>query len=660
MPPVQPPLPPPPPPVADELQGAPLPWPNPAWLAQPSPSPYQEPPAPPETTPESVRAPEVPAPPPAPPASTQAGGQALQALDQAHAQGDRTVGTEWGGKNAPEAPLPSTGNPTLDYFASSEHEHERALRAATRAQEERDAFVAAETAKAAREQADAQAKADAMRTKAFDDAKAKREQLDKEAQDLANTKIDPDRSWKARGSTANMMLGLMAGLVGSSNQGLRTGKNGILDFVNAEAERDIQAQEQDLQTRNVALTQRRGILADQVQDDQARLDFQYKSINAKYEQAKNMITAIAMKYDSRIMTAKAMDAIQTLKDEQFKLGTDYMQRTADNALKREEMRQKWAQIGLQRESLRQRAEAARQKAMAGPSVRDQVAAAREMRAQEEYLNKRMLPGVKSKAGKDVYVLDERDTPRLKEHMDKVTAMNQQFNELESIYAKHGWKPFKEWSFWDPEAQDDAKRARLIMGNILPEWSKANEQGVIRDKEYPMYFKMFGDPNGLLDPRANFREMRRMSVQGMNNELRQAVKHGDVAWWEPETVVQGNEQVGETDTDVLAERQRQKESATAAADRGAPREGWEVVGQSPDGTKNITASGLVIPAGRQIVSQKTETTKGGTVIDVYGLDDGTVYRVERGGSNESEPPTRVPQIVYNPGSGGDEMPMEEGE
>lgn len=323
------------PPVADELQGGPMPYPPPAWLGQPEPSPYQEAPPPAEAAPagpDATRAPDAAAPPPEAPAAAQAGGQAMQALDQAHASGAPTQATEWGGHNAPEAPIQSTGDPVLDQFASSEHEHERALRLATQAEQEKNAYLAQEGARIAAEQDAARSKADAIQMQAFTEAKTKRAQLDQEAQDIANTRIDPNRADKARGTAGNLFLGLMAGLVGASRQGMATGKNSIVDFVNAEAERDMQAQQADVNTRLGALQQRRGILGEQEDADQKRLDFSYKSINAHYETAKNYITSIAMQYDNKALTAKAMDQIQSLKDEQLKLGMGYEQQTRANAI----------------------------------------------------------------------------------------------------------------------------------------------------------------------------------------------------------------------------------------------------------------------------------------------------------------------------------------
>lgn len=597
--------------------GEPLPWPPDDWFAQPD-----------GQAPGEVQGHDVPVvedkAAPEPPATAAAGEQGIAALEQARAQGNHTVTAPEAGKNAPAGPRPTTGDPYLDTMYEGEDRKVQAELDKAEAEKRKNLYLSEQGSRAAQDQSDRQASADKEYRQVYNEARTHREQLDQEAQAIANTKTDPKRMWNNMSFGAQLFVGITAALTGATTRAVQTGQNPVLDQINKMVERDLAAQQADLDNRWKGNNVRRGLLADELAAGRDMYDVQYKALNVAYDTAMNQAKSYAMRFDNPVIDARTNAFIAETMERKATLGHELQaQKEAQIHARRQE--------GFQNSIAQGHLDLARRKEAFDeyqfdnpqakpPTVRDQVALSKEQREQQKYHDERLIPEARTKKGGEVLALQEGDAKDIRTKMGTVSSMNQKFDRLEQIYAKHGYNPLKDWNILDSEAAEDAKEARLIMGNILPEWSKSNEQGVIRDKEYPMYFKMFGDATGLLDPRTNFKKMREMSVQGMNNELRTRVGE-DVAWWSPKGVAGGDDT-----TDTTSEfSQKQKQKAEKQADRSAPRPEWEIVGDHGD--KSLTAGNVVIPKGRQIVGQTSKPNAGGRMVDTYELDDGSTLDVE---------------------------------
>src|SRR6266508_58840 len=606
-----------------DAQGAPL-WPPPdSWFGTP------------EGLPEQHQGHDVPvveneqAPPTAPaqepPATTQAGAAALAAHEQARREGD--IGHAY-----PEAaPRPSTGDAYLDNLAESGDVRARAAVAEGEAQKQKNLYLSEEGTRIAQDRSARQAAADNEYRQVYNEARARRAELDQEAKNLANAKIDPGRLWHDASFGAKLFVGITAALTGATTRAVQTGQNPVLTQINAMVERDLQAQQAQLDNRYKSLGVRRGLMADDLAAGRDMLDVQYKSLSAAYETAANQMQAYALRFDNPVIDARLATHLADIRDAQMELGTKYQQGKEQQLYARRQDQIHNAQAGRGLDIQAYNAETGRlnmlseaeARANKQPSVRDQVLMSKEQREQQKYHDERVIPGARAKKGGELLVLDDKQAGPLRDKMATITSMSQKLDELEGIYEKHGWNPLGKWNLMDHAAAEDAKRAKVILGTILPEFSKANEQGVIRDKEYPMYFEMFGDPTALLDPRANISKMREMGIRGMNNELRAKSPNQDVAYWEPERAPSGNQSTSTT-SDFA---QKQKQNGARRDDQAAPRSSWEIVGQSPDGSKSLTAGGVVIPAGRQIVGQSARTGAGGQSVSTYELDDGSSLDIE---------------------------------
>lgn len=349
-------LPPPPEPQGYQFDaaGEPMPWPPADWFATP------------EGVPTEYQGQDVPvienAPPP--PATTQAGPEGLAALEQARQEGvppaaAQTQATPTGGLNAPRQ---STGDPYLDTVNEAADVRARAAVQAAEAEKQKNAYLSEEGVRAAKDQSARQAAADATYLQVTQEAKAKRAELEQEARDIADTKIDPKRAWHNQSFGAQLFTMVAAGLYGATTRGMQTGQNPVLDAVNKMVERDLQAQQQDIENRKSGLGIRRGLLADELAAGRDMLDVQYKSLNAAYDTAMNQAKAYALRFDNPVIDAKTNTFIADTMERKATLGMQYQQAAEQREYDRKQdairNAQTWTQIA---EARRARADAAQER-----------------------------------------------------------------------------------------------------------------------------------------------------------------------------------------------------------------------------------------------------------------------------------------------------------
>lgn len=267
------------PPLAPELQGGPG-APQPPPEAIPPQAPPEQPPVPPEQ----------PVPPP---------GTGPPQLAEAKAQGSLM-------ESYPEAERQSTGDPYLDAMAIATDEARAANRIGTDAAIRKNQAESEQGLNLAKEVNRRQAEADKAYMQTYNAAKLKRSQLEAEAIANANTKIDPRRIYHDMSTPQKIVMGVMAALTGATTRAVQTGQNSIVAMLDQMAERDMKAQQMEMENRGAMLQTRRGFLADDLAAGRDLLDVQYKSVQTFYENGRNAIKAYCQQFDNDALTAQGM------------------------------------------------------------------------------------------------------------------------------------------------------------------------------------------------------------------------------------------------------------------------------------------------------------------------------------------------------------------
>lgn len=475
--------------------GGPLQWPDPAWLQ-------------PETHPLAVPGS---APPEGPPAAFQGSPPPEEMGPPPELQGSPAAPPQ-----VPPAPVPPMAQADQNM-----HLHEQALADEKQGEQDRNDFMSSAGVQIAQQAARDQADADRMYMKAQDDAKARRSQLDAEAQAIATQKIDPRHAWHDASFGAKLAMGVSA-IVSGMITG--PGPNQVIAMIQSLNDQDTKAQETALQTRTSALATRRGLLADDVAAGHDILDFKYRSLSAAYSMAENQIKAYALKYDNPIINAKAEEQLAVIHDARLKLGMEWDQQAIENDFKNQ-------QLSLQRGHL-----AAANRAAASKVPRIDNASRREDREQEKDRRERLIIGGRTADGRQLYAKDKDEATEVNRKAREVTKSAAILDELSQIYADNGWNPMGKWH--GGKAGKDAQRANFLMGKLMVEFSKKEGQGTIRDSEYKMYHDMFGDPTGILDPRALFGQVRQTYIDDVNDDIQgNALDEDgnvveDTTYWQP--------------------------------------------------------------------------------------------------------------------------------
>src|SRR6185436_276405 len=443
------------------------------------------------------------------------------------------------GKNAPGAALPPAGKNAspADIWQKAEQEQNEAYLMEVAAQKKlQDAeraknLVASSEGVALAEKTDRDiTTANAAYMKANVEAKEKRAVLEKEAIDLANTKIDPDRAWHNMSFGQQLGVILLAALNGATARAVKTGKNVVMEQIDDMIMRDMKAQEANLSTRFNVLGIRRGMLADEVQQGRDMLDFQYKAAMTGYTIAENKIKAMLLEYDNDVITAKGEAYLAQLQQKKGMISYGFEAAKRADLYQREQDQiknaQAWAQIGLARDAANARS--AKQPSDLGERKFENEKEWKERGARIH------LAKYRDDSGMQGQVLGPNDTVAADVNMSLASATSfvQGVRRLKQIRKENGWKPFGSWG------NDAQKEANTIFEGLLSDFSRINHQGTVREGEYPRYEKMFGSIGGLIDPTANLDALENRAIQQANNELQGRVGP-EVAYWQPQEAPEGS-------------------------------------------------------------------------------------------------------------------------
>jgi hypothetical protein len=163
-------------------------------------------------------------------------------------------------------------------------------------------------------------------------ARADANQLTREAQELANVRIDPEKWWADRntGQKIAAFISVIAGGLVAPYQG---GRNDGLAMIQGAIDRDIDAQKANLAGRRAALADKKASLSErfaQLQNDYRELE-RYRV--ASYERTINQVATEAQRFDPRGSAAIAYrETITALRGQQAKAIQAYRQQALKNEL----------------------------------------------------------------------------------------------------------------------------------------------------------------------------------------------------------------------------------------------------------------------------------------------------------------------------------------
>lgn len=492
------------PPLAPELQGGP-----------------GAPQAPPEAIPPQA-APEQPPVPPEQP------GTGPPQLAEAKAQGSLI-------ESYPEAERQSTGDPYLDAMAIATDEARAANRIGTEAAIRKNQAESEQGLSLAKEVNRRQAEADKAYMQTYNAAKLKRSQLEAEAIANANTKIDPRRIYHDMSTPQKIVMGVMAALTGATTRAVQTGQNSIVAMLDQMAERDMKAQQMEMENRGAMLQTRRGFLADDLAAGRDLLDVQYKSVQTFYENGRNAIKAYCQQFDNDALTAQGMKQDADITAAQAQASSNFLMARQAQDLDAWSKRQQ-AAIGWKNADTNAKEADARLKAAEGergPKAAD-INAAREM---EKDRRERIILQGKTKDGKQLYAKDSEAATEINKVIDETTKSSALLDELTDIYSRNHWNPLGSWRGGQKGA--DAQRANFLTTKLYSNFSQHEGQGTVRDSEYKMYREAFGDPTGIRDPRQLFGSIRQTFIDDVNDTIGpgQLDEQGNVVeggYWQPKS------------------------------------------------------------------------------------------------------------------------------
>lgn len=399
------------------------------------------------------------------------------------------------GKNAPGA---STGDPYLDYVARSGAQKRQADQNLAEAEQDKNENLAREGIRIAQDRDKAQAVADQAYHTAHEEAKARRLKLDAELLDAQNTKIDPNRARDQMPMGKRVAMAITSALIGFTDRSVMSGgKNAMVDQLNSMAEADIDAQKFDIQNRKQAIGMRSGLVNDQMQDDQAMLDMEYKSFNQHYETAKAQLTAESLRWDNPIISAKAEARRIEINDAQVALIQGYESKTRElnyqhgqDAIKN---RQEDRKIGIQAGHLALSRQIEADKKLKPPE-RD-VPGEREDREAAAELRKRQIRGANGDTiGLANTEVEERMANQVVTHRGSLTELYKRGRELfKDDWAAPGTKRREQQDSWNANW---AQERRMASGDISAPNVRDNEIWGIKTGQ------MMGDNMDVLDESYN--------------------------------------------------------------------------------------------------------------------------------------------------------------
>lgn len=399
--------------------------------------------------------------------------------------------------------------------------------------------LAAETARAeaarlqeeaaAREAAYAKSRADLdeltrARKEADAVADAKMSEIEREAQALADERIEPGR-WM-RTASASQKLGAAILAIGGGFLSPHTGgRNSGLETLRGIINEDIDAQKADLANRRASLGERRGLVAAMYERNGDVFASGEAARLAQLKLVDQELAAQAAQYDPRGTTARRIQAARLgVQQEQAKASAAARQQAWSNAMAERKMRQdeeearranaaRWAGIKLQREGL-----AMRQRELDdAKAAREAAERAKLAEKQGEKVEKQAIYGfdakpLTNKDGSTWTAPTEKEAQELRAGMAGNGQMVGILDDMILLRKKYG---SSRRFINSPEYQ----RAKVQAAMLTAAYKRGENMGALDKGLLEFMEQLTGDPTSVYSNLDRWDEMRDKTIDGMNIQLR---------------------------------------------------------------------------------------------------------------------------------------------
>jgi hypothetical protein len=355
-----------------------------------------------------------------------------------------------------------------------------------------------------------QAEAHAAGQKRADEAEA---QLRKQAADVADMKVDPNRYFKNMSTWGHIGTAISMAIGGYLSVATKTGVNPALQFIEHEIDRDIDAQKAEITNKRAGVDTQRGILQLQSQRG-AEQDQYFAGLRAgALQRAAQQAEAAAMQFAPGIerenalqlasqARAKAEEQIQGEKDRQAQLGATYAQIAQAKDFHRDQMNVEIAKL-LQS---------------------GQVEQARLL--QQQALS--TVWGVKGANGQPFVLGNPEMAGKANATISSAQKLYSDLDELKSLRAKYGWQR-------DTVLPTDAAREMEAQrGRVLLDLKEVAASRGLPESEMAVFEDMIGkSATGLGDQTARWEQLQKGLVRDTNQHLKN--QYGFTGQWQPDEV-----------------------------------------------------------------------------------------------------------------------------
>jgi hypothetical protein len=242
-----------------------------------------------------------------------------------------------------------------------------------------------------------------------------------------------------------------------------------MDAINQQIEREIELQRANLESKRGAIYQQKNLLAmamDATGDEyQARL----LATSALRESVARDIESYGMQFDSLDAQEKSRQMAAAIRQQTVQDMVGFGQAEFENRMRASQNALGWAQLSAEQA----RIEAAR---ASGPDPSF------------------IVVGVADEGGQPLLYKTEKFRNEIPEKkaatesfLEKTHAYISKYNEI----TNHGANP-RLWANW-LKIDEGVRWLNTMKEDLIPSYSIAKEQGVVREHEYPRYDRMFGDP-----------------------------------------------------------------------------------------------------------------------------------------------------------------------
>jgi hypothetical protein len=382
---------------------------------------------------------------------------------------------------------------------------------------------------------EAQAEQRAMERKA--DLDQRWQALQAERQQIANTKIEPQRLYADMDTGSRLAWGIAAGIAGALGTINGSGRNLVVEHINRQIDLDIDAQKSNLANR-------RGALGDGMS--------LYQQLVVKYgdeEQAAGMLRAAAYDRIAKEFEAEAAQYANPIsKENALQAALIYRQQSdasvQDTAVKAEqrafENRMQERQVGIQaynaktgRMNVEADTDVAKARAAAELAKLDAAERAKVVKGPDG------LPIVDPMSGAPLRIEDEAErkdaSKKMRAYANYRTALADYLGDVEKVgVVRSGWAQ-----------SDDATRLQAKRANLFNAWRGMVGAGTIDQGSLDAFSKVVPEPNGWVtgyDPVAGVRTTLELTDKAMDSDMR---SYGYGGNWSADWQAQVPQKVGDT-------------------------------------------------------------------------------------------------------------------